>query len=178
MTTDAVAAAPARSRNRLGVVALVLALVVVILPFIAWIVIAIIGAASESSADDAIYVGLLGGFITFAGVMALAAPLGVVAVVLGILSLFRAGSKAPGVVAIIFGVLGSIGLLWLPFVLGELVPGWYPPSASPTTGCSAFRPKLRGVRAEFEAKRGVSLITPRRGATRRRDTGEMLATPH
>ena len=39
-------------------------------------------------------------------------------------SLFRTGSKAPGIVAIIIGVVGSIGLFGLPLVLGEVVPGW------------------------------------------------------
>jgi hypothetical protein len=51
-------------------------------------------------------------------------PVSLVAVVLGIVSQFRSGSKAPGVVAIIIGVIGSIGLFWLPLVLSEVVPGW------------------------------------------------------
>lgn len=122
MTQDAVV--PVRRRNRLGLVALVLALVVALAPFVAWIVVAIVGSVEASSTDDAIYVGLLGGFVIFAGVMAVVAPLAVVAVVLGIVSLFRPGSKAPGIVAIVFGALGSVGLFWLPFVLGEIVPGW------------------------------------------------------
>jgi hypothetical protein len=112
-----------RPRNRVGVVALVLALVAAIAPLVAWIVVAIVGAVESSSVDDAIYVGFLGGMIIFFGVVALLSPVSLAAVVLGIVSLFRAGGKAPGIVAIVIGVVGSLGLFGLPFVLGEIVPG-------------------------------------------------------
>ncbi len=122
MTSDAAAAVPHPRRTRLGIVALVLALVVAVAPLVSWIVVAVIGALEEARPDDAIHVGLLGGFIIFSGVIGLLSPLALVAAVLGIVSLFRPGSKAPGVVAIVLGALGSVGLLWLPFVLGEIVP--------------------------------------------------------
>jgi len=61
--------------------------------------------------------------VIFFGVISLLSPLSVVAVVLGIVSLFRGGSKAPGVVAIIIGVVGAFGLFGLPLVLSEIVPG-------------------------------------------------------
>lgn len=112
-----------RPRNRVGVVALVLALVAAIAPLVAWIVVAIVGAVESSNVDDAIYVGFLGGMIIFFGVVALLSPVSLAAVVLGIVSLFRAGGKAPGIVAIVIGVVGSLGLFGLPFVLGEIVPG-------------------------------------------------------
>jgi hypothetical protein len=118
--TDAVP----RPRNRVGIVGLVLALVAAVAPLVAWIVVAIVGAVESTNVDDAIYVGLLGGMIIFFGVVAVLSPVSLVAVVLGIASLFRSGSKAPGVVAIIIGVIGSIGLFWLPLVLSEVVPGW------------------------------------------------------
>lgn len=118
------AATAARPRNRVGIVALVLALVTAVAPLIAWIVVAIVGAVESSSFDDAVYVGLLGGMIIFFGAVALLSPVSFVAVVLGIVSLFRAGSKAPGIVAIIIGVVGSLGAFGLPVVLSELIPGF------------------------------------------------------
>jgi hypothetical protein len=118
--TDAVP----RTRNRVGVVALVLALVAAAAPLVAWIAVAIVGTVESTNVDDAIYVGFLGGMIIFFGVIAVLSPVSLVAVVLGIVSLFRAGGKAPGIVAIIIGVVGSIGLFWLPLVLSEVVPGW------------------------------------------------------
>jgi hypothetical protein len=113
-----------RTRNRVGIVALVLALIAAVAPLVAWIVVAIVGAVESSSVDDAVYVGLLGGMIIFFGVTALFSPVSLAAVVLGIVSLFRTGSKAPGIVAIAFGAAGSLGLLGLPTVLSEIVPGW------------------------------------------------------
>lgn len=113
-----------RPRNRAGIVALVLAVVAAGAPLVAWIVVAIIGAAEASTTDDAIYVGVIGGMIVFLGVIALLAPVALAAIVVGIVSLFRPGAKAPGIVAIVIGVFGSLGLLWLPVVLGEIVPGF------------------------------------------------------
>jgi hypothetical protein len=115
---------PARPRNRVGTVALVLALFAAVAPLVAWIVVAIVGAVESTSFDDAVYVGLLGGMIVFLAVVALLSPVSFAAVVLGIVSLFRAGRRAPGVVAIVIGVIGSLGAFGLPIVLGEVVPGW------------------------------------------------------
>jgi hypothetical protein len=111
-------------RNRVGVVALVLALFAAAVPLVAWIVVAIVGAVESTSVDDAVYVGFLGGMIVFFGLVAVLAPVSLAAVVLGVVSLFRGGGKAPGIVAIIIGVVGSLGLFWLPVVLAEVVPGW------------------------------------------------------
>jgi hypothetical protein len=112
------------SRNRVGVVALVLALVAAVAPLVAWIVVAIVGTVESSTVDDAVYVGVIGGMIVFLGVVAVLSPVSLSAVVLGVVSLFRAGGRAPGIVAIIIGVFGSLGLFWLPVVLAEVVPGW------------------------------------------------------
>lgn len=117
-------AVTSRERNRVGIVALILALVAAIAPLLAWIVTAIAGAVESSTVDDAVYVGLLGGMIIFFGVIALLSPVSVAALLLGVVSLFRAGGKAPGIVAIILGVFGSLGLFGLPLVLGEIVPGF------------------------------------------------------
>lgn len=119
--TDAVTPPP---RNRVGVVALVLALVAAIAPLVVWIIVAIVGAVESSTFDEAVYLGLLGGMIVFFGVVAVLSPVSFSAVVLGVISLFRPGGKAPGIVAIVIGVFGSLGLFWLPVVLAEVVPGW------------------------------------------------------
>ncbi len=127
--TDAAAAAPPaptpvkRPRNRIGITALVLALITVVVPIIAWIVLWIVGAAEANTADDAIYIGLLGGMVVFFGTISLLSPLSVIALVLGIVSLFRPGSKGPGIFAIIIGAIGTFGLFGLPLALGELIPG-------------------------------------------------------
>lgn len=113
-----------RPRNRIGITALVIALFTMVAPVVAWIVLGIVGATQASTVDDAIYIGLLGGMVFFFGVIALLSPLSVVAVVLGIVSLFRGGRKAPGIIAIIIGVIGSFGLFGLPVVLSEIVPGF------------------------------------------------------
>jgi hypothetical protein len=113
-----------RPRNKVGITALVIALFTMVAPLVAWIVLWIVGAVEANTADDAIYIGLLGGMVFFFGVIALLSPLSVVAVVLGIVSLFRPGSKAPGIVAIVIGFIGSFGLFGLPLVLSEIVPGF------------------------------------------------------
>ncbi|WP_309712532.1 hypothetical protein [Pseudolysinimonas sp.] len=121
MTTPTTTPQP---RNRVGIAALVLALFAAFAPVVTWIVVAIFGAIESSSVDDAIYVGLLGGMIFFFGVIALLSPISFAALVLGVISLFRPGSKAPGVVAIVFGAIGTLGAFGLPVVLSELVPDW------------------------------------------------------
>jgi hypothetical protein len=111
-------------RNRLGIVALVLALVAGIAPLVAWIATGVVGMVENpGDVDTAVYVGLLGGGVVFVGAIALLSPLSLVAAVLGVVSMWRPGSRAPGIVAIVVGVIGSLGLFGLPLVLGELVPG-------------------------------------------------------
>ena len=113
-----------RRRSRVGIVALVLAGFAADAPLAAWIVVAVVGAVESSRFDDAVYAGFLGGMIVFLGTVALLSPVSLVAAVLGIISLVRAGGNAPAIVAIILGVVGSLGLFGLPVVLGEIVPGW------------------------------------------------------
>jgi hypothetical protein len=129
MTDAAAAAIPAvtpvkRPRNPIGITALVLALITIVVPVIAWMVLWIVGAAEAPNADDAIYIGLLGGMIVFFGMIALLSPVSVIALVLGVVSLFRPGSKGPGIFAVIIGAIGSFGLFGLPVALGEIIPGW------------------------------------------------------
>ena len=121
--TDVVPPPTRRPRNAVGILALVLALLTTVAPIGAWIVLGIVGATEANTVDDAIYVGLLGGMVVFFGAISLLSPLSVLAAVLGIVSLFRPGSRAPGIFAIVIGAIGSFGLFGLPLVLGELIPG-------------------------------------------------------
>ena len=121
----AVGAGARRPKNKLGIVALVLALLAAVAPLVAWIVMWVVGAAEyPDDVDNAVYVGFLGGAIIFFGAIALLSPVSLAALVLGVVSMWRPGSKAPGIVAIVLGAIGSLGLFGLPLVLGELVPGW------------------------------------------------------
>ncbi len=128
MTQDAVPTPPAapvrRPKNKPGIAALILTVLAAIAPLVVVIVVWILGLTEyPDDFDNAVYVGFLGGFVFFFGTIALLSPLSFVGLVLGIVSMWRPGSKAPGIVAIILGVIGSIGLFGFPFVLGEVVPG-------------------------------------------------------
>jgi len=125
MTQDAAPTpTPPRPRNGLGIAALILTLLAAVAPLVIVIVVGIVGVTEyPDDFDNAVYVGLLGGMVFFVGTIALLSPVSFVGLVLGIVSMWRPGSKAPGIVAIILGVIGSIGLFGFPFVLGEIVPG-------------------------------------------------------
>lgn len=126
MTDPAPPAPPLRRpKNRVGIAGLVIALLCAVAPLIAWIAVGIAGAVEyPDDADNAVYVGLLGGMIVFFGVISLLSPLSLIAAILGVVSFWRPGSKAPGIVALIFGLIGALGLVGLPVVLGEIVPGF------------------------------------------------------
>ena len=114
--------APVR-RNRLGVVAFVLVMIVVAAPLVVTIVTAITGVSgSTGSTADAIGWSVLGGFIVGAMALAVISPLGIVAVVLAIISLFRhRGRNGLGVWALVLGILPAlIGPFLIPVTLGTL----------------------------------------------------------
>ena len=123
MTTVAQPTPLSRSRNRVGLVALVLALVAAAIPLLGWIITGVVGLLESSRPDDVGYLAIIGGLLVFLGLVSLLSPLSVAAAVLGIVSLFRPGSRAPGIVAIVIGALGSLGLFGLGTVLAEVVPG-------------------------------------------------------
>lgn len=116
---------PARPKNKVGIAALILILVAAAIPLVI-VVGTWISAAVDfpGDVDNVVYVGLIGGAILGFGAFALVSPIALVAAVLGVVSLGRPGSKVPGILALIFGVLGAFGLFGLPVVLGEIVPGW------------------------------------------------------
>ena len=124
-TVPAESAPTPRPRNRLGVVAFVLAGIVVVAPIIVMIVTAIVGSASGStggSTADAVGWSVLGGFIVGAMAVAVLSPLAIVAVVLAIISLFRRrGRNGLGVWALVLGILPAlIGPFLIPVTLDTL----------------------------------------------------------
>jgi len=124
--TAPVAAAPAAApRNRLGVVAFVLALFVVVAPAVVTIVTAIVGTATGStggSTVDAAGWSVIGGFIVGAMAVAAVSPLAAIAVVLAIVSLFRRrGRNGLGVWALVLAILPAlIGPFLIPVTLETL----------------------------------------------------------
>lgn len=123
MSTVAPSTVPARTRNRLGILALVLALVVALAPVFGWLITGVVGAVQSSSPGDAGYLAIIGGLLVFLGLVSLLSPLAAAAVVIGVVSLFRPGRKTPGVVAIVIGAFGCLGFFGLGTVLAEIVPG-------------------------------------------------------
>jgi hypothetical protein len=114
-----------RPRNRVGIAGFVLALICAVAPLVAWVAVGIAGAVEyPDDRDNAIYAGLIGGMIVFFGVISLLSPLSLVAALLGVVSFWRPGSKAPGIAALVLGLIGTLGLFGLPVVLGEIVPGF------------------------------------------------------
>lgn len=112
-------------RNRLGVVAFILAMAVVTVPIVVAIVTAIVGAVSGStggSGAGAAAWTVLGGFIVGGIALALISPLAVIAVVLAIISLFRRrGRNGLGVWALVLGILPAlIGPFLIPAALDTL----------------------------------------------------------
>ncbi|MEO5535240.1 MAG: hypothetical protein ABIR17_08930 [Pseudolysinimonas sp.] len=111
-----------RPRNKIGIVAMVIVLFLVVAPIVGWIVLAIAGAGSAESRDNAIMIVLFGGLIVILEVISITSPLAVGALILGIVSMFAPGSKAPGIFAIVIGAIYSLGLFGLPTVLAEILP--------------------------------------------------------
>ncbi len=111
------AVVPTPARNRLGITALVLVLITVALPIIAFFV-AFIGALIEGAEGDNTGWAAIGAFLIVAAGSSLIAPLAILGIVLGIISLFRPGQrKVPGVLAIVFGIVPALFILGLPVAI-------------------------------------------------------------
>src|SRR3954452_4016630 len=125
-STTPVGAAPAPvPRNRVGVIAFVMMLIVLAVPPIVTIVTAIVGGASGStggSAADAAGWAVLGGFIVGAMALAVVSPIAIVAVVLAIISLFRRrGRNGLGIWALVLSILPAlIGPFLIPVTIDTL----------------------------------------------------------
>jgi hypothetical protein len=100
--------------NRVGTVALVLAVTVLVLPVVLFIVFTIAASIEGAEGDDLGY-AMVGGFFLAAISTAFIAPLAIAALVLGIVAVARRGRrKAHGVVAIVLSALPSLPILGLP----------------------------------------------------------------
>jgi hypothetical protein len=108
---------PTPTRNRLGVSALVLVLITVALPVIGFIVF-FIGALIEGAEGDNVGWAAIGAFVVTAAASSLIAPVAILGIALGIVSLFRPGQrKLQGVLAIVFGIVPALFILGLPVAI-------------------------------------------------------------
>jgi hypothetical protein len=124
-TASARPASESAPRNRIGVAAFVLMLIVLAVPTVVAIVTAIVGAATGStggSTVDAAGWSVLGGLIVGAMALAVVSPIAIVAVVLAIVSLFRRrGRNGLGVWALVLGILPALtGPFLIPVTLDTL----------------------------------------------------------
>lgn len=105
---------PTPTRNKLGIAALIIVLVTYALPIIVLIV-AFVAALIEGAEGDNVGWSAIGAFIIAAGAASLLAPIAILGIVLGIISLFRTGQrKVQGVLAIVLGIVPALFILGLP----------------------------------------------------------------
>ncbi|MGE3191965.1 MAG: hypothetical protein AB7K08_00685 [Microbacteriaceae bacterium] len=105
---------PAPQRNRLGIAALVLVIVAIVLPIIAFVIVSV-GASIEGAEGDDLGYAILGGFIISAAVVAFVSPIAIAGVVLAVVALFRRGRrKVQAVLALVFGIVPALTVLGLP----------------------------------------------------------------
>jgi hypothetical protein len=108
---------PSLSRNKLGITALVLVLIAVVLPIIAFVLF-LIGAVIEGAEGDDFGYSVIGAFLITGAASSLIAPIAILGLILGVISLFRPGQrKVQGILAIIFGVVPSVFILGLPVAI-------------------------------------------------------------
>jgi hypothetical protein len=105
---------PAPTRNKLGIAALILVLVTYALPIIGFIVFVIASIIEGAEGDDIGY-AVLGAFFVTAGLSAVIAPIAILGIVLGVISLFRHGQrKVQGILAIVLGIVPAAFVIGLP----------------------------------------------------------------
>lgn len=111
---------PALQRNRLGIAALVIVLIAIALPIVAFIVFTVGSAISGAQGDDLGY-AILGAFFVSAAVIAIVSPLAIVGVVLAIVALFRTDErKVQAIIAIVLGIVPAITVFGLPAAIDTL----------------------------------------------------------
>ncbi len=112
--TRAVPARAVPARNKLGIAALVLVLITVVLPIIGFIVF-VIAASIEGAEGDSFGYAIVGAIFFVPVASSLIAPVAILGIVLGIVSLFLKGRrKVQGVLAIILGIVPSLTAFLLP----------------------------------------------------------------
>jgi hypothetical protein len=105
---------PMPTRNKLGIAALVLVLITVVLPIIAFIVV-VIAATIEDAEGGGLGYAILGAFFFVPVAASLIAPLAILGILLGIVSLFLKGRrKLQGVLAIVLGIAPALTVFLLP----------------------------------------------------------------
>lgn len=105
---------PTPTRNKLGIAALVLVLITVALPIIAFIVV-VIAATIEGAEGGGLGYAILGAIFFVPVASSLIAPIAILGIVLGIISLFLKGRrKLQGVLAIVLGIAPSLTAFLLP----------------------------------------------------------------
>lgn len=110
------------TRNKLGIAALVLVLITVALPIIGFVVF-LIAASLEGAEGDSFGYAVIGAIFFIPVASALIAPIAILGIVLGIVSLFRAGRrKVQGVLAIIFGIVPAAMIMLLPVAIDNFIP--------------------------------------------------------
>ncbi len=108
---------PTPTPNRLGKIALILVLVTIGLPIIGSIVF-VIGAAIEGAEGDNLGYAILGAFFFIPIAASLIAPIAILGIVLGVISLFRKGQrKVQGILAIVLGVVPASLITLLPVAI-------------------------------------------------------------
>jgi len=104
----------AMARNKLGIAALILVLITIALAVVGFIVV-VIAASIEGAEGDNLGYAILGAIFFVPVASSLIAPIAILGVVLGIISLFLRGKrKAQGVLAIVLGILPSLQIFLLP----------------------------------------------------------------
>jgi hypothetical protein len=115
-------APPVPARNGIGITALVLVLITIALPIIGFIVFVIAASVEGAEGDDLGY-AILGGFFFIPVASSFIAPIAILGIVLGIISLFRRGRrKVQGILAIIFGIVPALMITLLPVAIDNFVP--------------------------------------------------------
>lgn len=105
---------PAPQRNRLGIAALVIVIIAIVLPIIAFVVFSVAASIEGAEGDDLGY-AILGGFFISAAVVAFVSPIAIAGVVLAVVALFRRGRrKVQAVLALVFGIVPALTVLGLP----------------------------------------------------------------
>ena len=108
---------PTLARNKLGITALVLVLITVALPIIAFVLF-LIGAVIEGAEGDNFAYSVIGALLITGAASSLIAPIAILGLILGVISLFRTGQrKVQGILAIVFGVVPSVFILGLPVAI-------------------------------------------------------------
>ena len=113
---------PTPTRNKLGRIALVLVLITVGLPIVGFIAF-VIAASIEGAEGDNLGYAILGAFFFIPVASSLIAPIAILGIVLGIISLFRRGQrKLQGVLAIILGIVPALMITLLPVAIDNFIP--------------------------------------------------------